>query len=72
MPNLADLYTLCSASQQVGGATQEQLDEIGLLLDRLEECEIYLDSEPTLSDRKDTTAEMESLMTRIDLLMTHL
>ena len=72
MTTLADLYSLVSSHQQAGRATQEQLDEIGRLLDRLEECEIYLDSNPTLSDRKDTTAEMDSLMDRIDSLMVHI
>ena len=72
MTTLADLYSLASSHQQAGRATQEQLDEIGRMLDRLEECEIYLDSNPTLSDRKDTTAEMDSLMDRIDALMVHI
>ena len=72
MPELSELYALCSSHREAGRASQEELDEIGRLLDRLEECEIFLDSNPTLSDRKDTTAEMESLMDRIDALIARI
>jgi hypothetical protein len=68
---LQELYQLCNSGVSFG-ASQDELDEIGRLLDRLEECEIFLDSNPTLSDRKDTTAEMDSLMDRIDALMVHI
>jgi hypothetical protein len=50
-------------------ASQEELDLLGELLDRLEELEIYLDSTLTASQRKDALAEFETLTDRISTLV---
>lgn len=53
-----------------GRASQDELDELGLLLDRLEELEIYFNA-PSISrdDKQDTWIEMESVMEKIDYYM---
>jgi len=66
--DLNELYQLCNSGVSIR-ASQEELDELGLLLDRLEEVEIYLDSTLSTSQRKDALAEFESLTDRIDLLI---
>jgi len=65
---LQELYQLCNSGVSFG-ASQDELDELGLLLDRLEEVEIYLDSTLTTSQRKDALAEFETLTDRISLLV---
>ena len=69
MTTLADLYSLVSSHQQAGRATQEQLDEIGLLLDRLEVVEAFLDTNCSYQDRRDAEVEFNCLTDRIDLLV---
>ena len=68
MTTAAQLAELCSAKGTVsfGRASQEQLDQLGLLLDELERVEAFLDSNPSTTDRKDGEAEMWSLIDRID------
>lgn len=53
-----------------GHASQEELDELGLLLDRLEELEIFFEA-PSISrdEKQDTWTEMESVMEKIDYYM---
>jgi hypothetical protein len=66
------LLQLCQEATHLvsfGGASQFELDELGLLLDKLEELEIYLDSTLTSSQRKDALAEFETLTDRINLLV---
>lgn len=51
-------------------ASQDELDQIGLLLDRLEELEIYFNAPSITRDQKqDTWTEMETVMDRMNLLM---
>jgi len=71
MTTAAELAELCSLKGTVsfGGASQEELDQIGLLLDELERVEAFLDSNPSTTDRKDGEAEMWSLIDRIDCLV---
>lgn len=49
------------------GATQQQLDEAGLLLDRLEELEVFVNA-PSVPQSliDDSMAEMDSIMDRLD------
>jgi hypothetical protein len=68
MSNLQELYSLCGCGVRYQ-ATQDDLDTLGLLLDRLEEIEIYLESDPPESDRVDTLVEFEALTDRIQLLI---
>jgi len=71
MTTIADLYGLCSASStvRIGGLVQEELDILGGMLDRLEEIEIFLDSDCTTDDRKDAEAEFAGLTDMIDALV---
>ena len=68
MTTLSELYSLagCGVRYQ---ATQDDLDTLGLLLDRLEEVEIFLDSDCSAQDRKDAEVEFNSLTDRIDVLV---
>jgi len=51
-------------------ATQDELDEIGRLLDRLEECEIFIEKPSITPDEYDhTSIEMQSLFDRLDALI---
>jgi hypothetical protein len=50
-------------------ASQEELDELGLLLDELERVEAFLDTDCSYQDRKDSEAELWSLTDRIDALV---
>jgi hypothetical protein len=50
-------------------ASQEELDEVGLLLDELERVEAFLDTDCSYQDRKDSEAELWSLTDRIDALV---
>jgi enamine deaminase RidA (YjgF/YER057c/UK114 family) len=68
MTTLQELYQLSNSGVSVR-ASQDELDELGLLLDRLEQVEIYLDSTLTTSQRKDALAEFETLTDRISLLV---
>lgn len=65
---LANIFELCSNSS-AGRASQQQLDELGLLLDRLEEVEIYLDTNLSRKERADAEAELWSLTDRVDAYM---
>lgn len=51
-------------------ASQEELDQIGLLLDRLEELEIYMDS-PNISSKNfdDSQAEIDSINDQMSILL---
>ena len=69
--DLQELYQLCNAGNTVSveRASQQELDELGLLLDRLEEVEIYLETNISRQERKDAEAELWSLTDRIDVLV---
>ena len=68
---LQELYQLCNAGNTVSveRASQDELDLLGLLLDRLEEVEAFLETNCSTQDRKDSEAELWSLTDRIDLLV---
>jgi hypothetical protein len=68
MSDLQELYGLCGCGVS-SRATQEDLDTLGHLLDRLEEIEIFLESEPSEADRVDTLVEFETITDRINLLV---
>ena len=68
MTTLQELFTLCNSSPKIF-ATQADLDEIGLLLDRLEELEIFMDSSCSSADLKDSKAEFGSILDRLDALV---
>ena len=52
-------------------ASQDELDEIGRLLDRLEEIEIYMNSpsEKDEKELKDSKVEMTAIMDRLDVMV---
>ena len=54
--------TLISFDQR---ASQEELDQLGLLLDRLEQVEVFLDTDCSCKDRRDSEAELTYLTDRI-------
>jgi len=68
-----ELLQLCNEATHLVSfeqrASQEELDVLGELLDRLEELEIYLDSTLTPSQRKDALAEFDTLTDRISTLV---
>ena len=49
------------------GCSQDELDDLALMLDRLEELEIFYNA-PSISEheKQDTMIEMQALMDRID------
>ena len=54
-------------------ATQDELDQIGFLLDRLEELEIFIEKPSITAEEYDLASiEMNSVMDRMDLLMEKL
>jgi hypothetical protein len=69
--DLQELFQLCNPGSTVSveRASQEELDELGLLLDELERVEAFLDTNCSVKDRKDSEAELWSLTERIDLLV---
>jgi hypothetical protein len=70
MSTLQELYQLSNSSSTVSlGASQEDLDNIGLLLDELERVEAFLDTNCSSTDRKDAEAERLSLADRLDVLV---
>ena len=68
MTTLNELYSLCGCGVS-SHASQQELDTLGLLLDRLEEIEIYLETDIAETDRVDTLVEFEAVTDRINLLM---
>jgi hypothetical protein len=69
--DLQELFQLCNPGSTVSveRASQEELDELGLLLDRLEELEIYLETNLSRQERRDAEVEFDSLTDRIDALV---
>jgi hypothetical protein len=69
--DLQELFQLCNPGSTVSveRASQEELDELGLLLDELERVEAFLDTNCSVKDRKDSEAELDSLTDRIQLLV---
>jgi len=71
MTTAAELAELCSPKGTVsfGGLSQEELDVLGKLLDRLEEVEIYLDTNLSRQERRDSMVEFETLTDRISTMI---
>ena len=71
MTTAAQLAELCSAKGTVsfGMATQEYLDELGLMLDKLEDLEIYLETQLSRKERADALAEFDSLTDKISMMI---
>jgi len=70
MTTLTDLYQLCNSGTTIStGVSQEELEEIGLLLDELERVEAFLDTNCSTQDRKDAETERLSLADRLDALV---
>ena len=67
---LANVYELCS---QAGAAAtrmdQEELDVLGKMLDRLEEVEIFLDTNLSRKERFDALVEFNTLTDRISTMI---
>ena len=70
MTTLTDLYQLCNSGTTIStGASQEELDLLGELLDELERVEAFLNTNCSTKDRKDAETERLSLADRIDALV---
>lgn len=68
MTTLQELFTLCNSSPKIF-ATQADLDEIGLLLDRLEVLEGSMESSFSSAELRDSKAEFNTLIDRLDALV---
>ena len=67
---LANVFDLMSQATSVAGQMpQEELDQLGKMLDRLEELEIYLDTNLSRKERFDTLAEFDTLTSRISAMI---
>ena len=68
-----ELLQLCNEATHLVSfeqrASQEELDVLGELLDRLEVVEAFLDTDCSYQDRKDSLAELDSLTDRISTLV---
>ena len=63
---LANIYDLMSQATSVAGQMpQEELDQLGLLLDRCEQLEIWLDTNLSCTERRNAEVEFESVTDRI-------
>ena len=70
MTLLNDYQEIMGPPPTIGGCSQDELDELGHLLDRLEELEIFFEAPSITRDQKqDTWIEMESVMEKIDYYM---
>ena len=71
MKDILNEYGVMAQQIMAPQASQEELDTIGHLLDRLEEIEIYLNS-PSDKDEKekeDSKVEMTAIMDRLDMMI---
>ena len=63
---LANVFDLMSQATSVAGQMpQEELDQLGLLLDRCEQLEIWLDTNLSRQERRNAEVEFESVTDRI-------
>jgi hypothetical protein len=68
----SELLQLCQEATHLvsfGGASQEELDVLGELLDRLEVVEAFLDTNCSYQDRRDAEVEFNTLTDRISTLV---
>jgi hypothetical protein len=67
---LSNIYDLMSqATAAAGQMPQEELDVLGKMLDRLEEVEIYLDTNLSRKERFDALVEFNTLTDRISAMI---
>ena len=67
---LSNIYDLMSSATSVAGQMpQEELDQLGLLLDRCEQLEIWLDTNLSRQERRDAEVEFESVTDRISAMI---
>ena len=63
---LANVFDLMSQATSVAGQMpQEELDQLGLLLDRCEQLELWLDTNLSRTERRNAEVEFESVTDRI-------
>ena len=63
---LANVFDLMSQATSVAGQMpQEELDQLGLLLDRCEQLELWLDTNLSRTERRNAQVEFESVTDRI-------
>jgi hypothetical protein len=67
---LSNIYELCS---QAGAAAtrmdQEELDQLGLLLDRCEQLELWLETNLSREERRNAEVEFEAVTSRISAMI---
>ena len=67
---LANIYDLMSQATSVAGQMpQEELDQLGLLLDRCEQLELWLDTNLSRTERRNAQVEFESVTDRISSMI---
>ena len=67
---LANVFDLMSQATSVAGQMpQEELDQLGLLLDRCEQLEIWLDTNLSRQERRNAEVEFESVTDRISSMI---
>ena len=67
---LSNIYDLMSQATSVAGQMpQEELDQLGLLLDRCEQLEIWLDTNLSHQERRNAEVEFESVTDRISAMI---
>ena len=63
---LANVFDLMSQATSVAGQMpQEELDQLGLLLDRCEQLELWLETNLSRTERRNAEVEFESVTDRI-------
>ena len=63
---LANIYDLMSQATSVAGQMpQEELDQLGLFLDRCEQLELWLETNLSRTERRNAEVEFESVTDRI-------
>ena len=67
---LANVFDLMSQATSVAGQMpQEELDQLGLLLDRCEQLELWLDTNLSRTERRNAEVEFESVTDRISAMI---
>ena len=67
---LSNIYDLMSQATSVAGQMdQEELDQLGLLLDRCEQLELWLETNLSREERRNAEVEFESVTDRIQFMI---
>ena len=67
---LANIFDLMSQATSVAGQMpQEELDQLGLLLDRCEQLELWLETNLSRTERRNAEVEFESVTDRISAMI---